>query len=67
MFNFSEEKIDELLLWLSVNHDHVERTRTPPTRRMQAALLHSLQNCLEGLEVEELVPEMLELSPRRDD
>ncbi len=67
MFAFSEAKIDELLLWLSVNRDHVERTRTPPTRRMQAALFHSLGKCLDGLEVEELEAEILELSTRRDD
>jgi hypothetical protein len=54
MFEFSEERIDELLLWLSVNHDHVAQTRTPPTQRMRAALFESLRKCLEGLEFEEI-------------
>jgi hypothetical protein len=67
MFEFSEERIDELLLWLSVNHDHVAQTRTPPTQRMRAALFESLRKCLDGLEFEEIEIKAPATSSRRDD
>ena len=52
MFRFSEESIDELLLWLSVNHDHVAQTRTPPTVRMQAALMAAFEKVAEEIVIE---------------